>query len=106
MQENKAAGGFTREEAKKMGYDWNVVQFFLKENQDLLGFIWGNLSPLYQSILKNTISNKEVLNYIGTEAKMNFVLDVIAPMDDPELSHNQSYSYMACLVIAKHRRLI
>jgi translation initiation factor 2 beta subunit (eIF-2beta)/eIF-5 len=48
---------YTPEEAKAMGYDPDVVDFFKQNDPDLLEFMWENGSAHYQSILKNEIDS-------------------------------------------------
>lgn len=55
---------FSKEEAEEKGYEWNIVEFLKKEDPDLLFYIWDNLSPLYISILKNTITEEDLANHL------------------------------------------
>ena len=55
---------FAPEDAKMMGYDPEVVKFLKNENPKLLEFMWGVWSDHYDSILKNTITNTELIDSI------------------------------------------
>lgn len=59
----KEGATYTSEEAKAMGYDPDVVDFFKQQDPDLLEFMWGNGSAHYKSILKNEIDNANLIKY-------------------------------------------
>jgi hypothetical protein len=62
---------YTPEEVKAMGYDPDVVDFFKQNNPVLLGFMWGNDSAPYNSILKNEIPS----NYLIPTARLQITLE-------------------------------
>lgn len=63
----KEGSTYTSEEAKAMGYDPDVVDFFKQNDPDLLEFMWGNGSYHYTSILKNEIPNSHLIPTVNAQ---------------------------------------
>lgn len=53
-------GQFSAEEAEKLGYNPEIVEYFKKVAPGLLEFMWGNGSAHYEAILKNEMGNEEL----------------------------------------------
>jgi hypothetical protein len=53
---------YTEEAAKALGYDWQVVQYFLAniDNPAILKLMWGNNSAHYTSILTGTATKEKM----------------------------------------------
>ena len=84
---------FTPEEAQSMGYDPEVVEFFKKEDPDLLDFMWGNGSAHYTAILKNEIPNSDLIRtaeiQIALENRIGNVAASSIRMAEFRLTHTQ-----------------
>lgn len=59
----------TPENIAQMGYNPDVVAYFDAMDPDLLKFMWGNGSALYESILKDTADNERLISAAETQIK-------------------------------------
>lgn len=102
MAEKKTNQDFSQKEAQRLGYDFAVVQYFLQNDPDTLAFIWGSTSPLYRSILTNSISNQDLSANVMGNIGMDILLKQIAPLEDGE-SEPVGYSDRAVIALARYR---
>jgi len=102
MAEKKTKQDFSQKEAQRLGYDFAVVQYFLKNDPDTLAFIWGSNTSLYRSILTNSMSNQELSGHVIGNIKIDIALREIAPLDDDEPEPN-GYTDRAVITLARYR---
>lgn len=102
MTEKKTKQDFSQKEAQRLGYDFAVVEFFIANDPDTLAFIWGSTSPLYKSILSNSMSNEDLSGHVIGNIKIDIALREIAPLDDEEQEPN-GYTDRAVIILARYR---
>lgn len=105
MAEKKTKQDFSKKEAQRLGYDFAVVEYFLANDPDTLAFIWGSTSPLYKSILSNSMSNEDLSGHVMGKISMDILLDQIAPLDEDE-GEPVGYSDRAVITLARYRMAV